>query len=235
MNHYIWSYNPIDIDTYMYDYIANKNNFSFVNFYENGMTEERKSCGYSLCLRNYTSIHTTYDEAADIVKNCSDRIHIFFGLLTPMNRKLLEYLKDCKRNNKIFIVSERYNAFGNSLEKRAKELIRWFDYKKLSRELNGIIDGFFAYGTKGADFFKKLGFTHVYPTMYATNHHYNIRTYSYGNQIKKTRFVYVGRLEFGLKGVDILLKSLDTVIHRGGGERNGVLILSATMALIQQM
>lgn len=239
VKHYIWSYNPIDIDAYMYDYIANKNNFSFVNFYENGMTEERKSCGYSLCLQNYTAIHTTYDEAVDVVKNCSDTIHIFFGLLTPMNRRLLRYLKDCKRDNKIFIVSERYNAFGNSLEKRAKELIRWFDYKKLSRELNNVIDGFFAYGTKGAEFFKKLGFTHVSPTMYATNHHYNIRTYtlldavhppaghasrcalgySYSNRTEKTRFIYVGRLEFDLKGVDILLKSLDTIIHRGGGRK----------------
>ena len=216
---YIWSKFPIVIDLNLYDYIATKLNTDVFILHFQELGQDRKVCGYSEEFGRTRSIKlNSMAEAKEMLESIFQDINIFFGILHE-NRILIDYLISLDPGTKIGIISERYNPFGNYLVRLGKKFLRSLQYAKLAAKWKGNIAMFLAYGEIGMTYFEQCGFQRnvLYPTIYCVNSAFvdpmsgntNIALEE-GNR-ERLKFIYVGRLCFGPKGVDILIKAFDRI------------------------
>lgn len=142
-----------------------------------------------------------------------DAIHIMNGFCSTIEAKLRPYVK--KKGIKLAVHTEKplgsRRAF--TIEKGIRNFVTPFKYKKIYNEYKDYVSAVIPLGVWGKELFEGYGWdkTMVHSFMYCMAlQPVNNENVSVHNKIK---FLYVGRLNYKARGLDILMKAFDKLFE----------------------
>lgn len=151
------------------------------------------------------------DSESFISKFISDHqkdIHIFNGYKS----KSSSYLKLLiKRNADIVVWAERPNLYGK--HKYIKTLFLYLNHCIYAMKYKKKIKAFFVLGEKALSIYKKCGWNNnkLFSFLYLPPVTYKSNFFEKRNMDNVVKFVYVGRLDYSAKGVDLLLDAFEKI------------------------
>ena len=206
----ILRHTPIDVDFEMYGRFAQLWESKVTVFADTSFSEERIRCGYRESSPYFETIFVDKNgiNIEKYICEHKDAIFIIYGI------DRAESLWDILNKNAICfgIISERDNSL---VSKDLKTTVRRelaFLRRMRHRNVAQSAKFFWAMGQMGVDCFKKqYGIREqiLYDFMYCDGNPYQgVRKYESGNPV---RMVYIGRFDYLIKGVDILLDAIKNV------------------------
>lgn len=210
-----WRNIPPDVNLGVFEYIANNWNGNVIVVSENGYPPERKNCGWNSCekdsYKEYILSEMEDGEAftLDLIENQKDAIHVFSGL-RGRNEKLVQRLKKLCKSPTIIVIAERPAMYRSGIRKKVEYFLHTLLYKFLALKYRNCIRAFLAMGEIGAKQYIDYGFysKSMFQYMYCPKQ----KEVSNGSKTgDKIRFLYIGRFDKKIKGIDVLMNAFDKV------------------------
>lgn len=205
-----WRDVPVDVERGAFEYLTEKWGNSVIFICHSDYSNERKQCEWDagglqqIILENQSDPESTIKE---IFREHPNAVHFFNGFRGKFKDVLKRYAKD--NSKKLCILAERpnyysTNKFNNSL---VNNLYRYYSFI-YSRK----IDLFLTMGQKGKITYSQLGFNNdrLFPFMYNPSIRRDDKVDSNFDP-QEIKLLYIGRLNSGFKGVDILMNSLKMI------------------------
>jgi Glycosyltransferase len=144
------------------------------------------------------------------IRNHSDWIHIFTGV-GFLKGQINSYLKSINPQSVSIVWTERPIYLGKF--KRLKERIKYLLNVRLRLLYSKNVDLLFAYGEPAVKEFLSYGWpkNKVFPLMYCPNFSPTVPTADFKLAKNVKNILYVGRFDFYVKGVDVLMKSIAAI------------------------
>ncbi|WP_157820264.1 glycosyltransferase [Macrococcoides caseolyticum] len=185
--------------------IFKQNHGNVAVIYCNTLPENRENIGWNEII--YKDVETYFLSDLEKNKTIIDFInsfdaHVFSGISSyPLLKRYFNYCKKNKKN--IFLYSEDKNLSG--IKGKLRYIFSIYETMKYKKDINGI----FAIGVNGKNFFNKIG----YDDSQIIEFGYYIKVDNPNIYVnKKINLVYVGELTDN-KGVDIIISSLSTIFN----------------------
>jgi glycosyltransferase involved in cell wall biosynthesis len=169
---------------------------------------ERKMCKMDAppnCIQTFFTTEMSEDEICEFINQYKKDIFIFSGFRGE-KRKYLYYLLD-RTEAKVIVITERPNFSGDGIEVWLKKITYKILYRFLSIKYKYRLTGILAMGKRGCETFASYGFnkSRLFPFMYCSGGVANVDVKSNSSL---TKFIYIGRFDKKIKGVDILTSVL---------------------------
>lgn len=207
---YFLRHTPIDVDIEMYKELTRIWGNNIIVISDTSFPINRKQCGYEVPTDIKTIIldqSGNPDYLDTLFSNKSDAIFLFNGL-----GRAKQYKDQIDRYKLTYgIVAERDNLIGARLYKKIIKNVFPFVQKIRYKQIISNCSFFLAMGRAGIQCYTKYGVPKdkLFNFMYCdSNPHYTPKKLIARDTI---RFLYVGRFDFPLKGLDVLLDSIEKV------------------------
>lgn len=206
-----WRNQPIDVDLVFYKELKEmwENEVLFVSFGD--YDASRKQYGFSDNDLNQVIIDKNSEAILDqILQRQEEYIHFFPGFRGTSSKILRKLAK--KKNNIICIIAERPNDHVGSWREHLKGFASKALYRYFAKRYAKKISIFYCMGKSAMNCYIDWGFRRntVHNFMYCCENTGHISLQDKKEKRIQPHFVYVGRMSRGYKGVDLLIKALES-------------------------
>lgn len=205
-----WRDVPIDVEIGLLTYLSKvwKNDIYIIS--ANDYEAARKQCLWNTdSFDNVHMITGNLDEKSNKALTekllAEDNVNIFSGVRGG-HKKYLDYLNNDKKH-KCVIVMESPSLFGTNLKYTVKKIAYPILYGSYYRKYKSVVKGLFALGEKGVNIYTSYGWRNVFDFMYLPCLHKQEK--SAANKPAEIRMLYIGRFDYSVKGVNVLMDAID--------------------------
>ena len=184
--------------------------------------DERKKIGYSLDGITVDSfiVLDELENQVEFVESFIDAhakdIHVFGGLRNDPAPIMYRYKRKYGSEAKIVAFTEKPALRSGSAFKRImKRVGGQVIYRYIYRRAMKTVDGLFVVGSSGIESVRKYGWTknNLFNFMYSDN--VGASSFSRETVKKPVQFLYVGRFDYEMRGLDVLMKAFDMLNCEG--------------------